>query len=280
MHCCLVTSLTGHKSPRKHSESRKGTGLRISVLYLQKSCLGEAAQLFTTVAGTACCHPPTYDPIPPAKSQRFRDHARLSTDPPHNAATVPRLAPVARPAQDDTSPPPPAPVPAPYMARACCCAVQCSGGRRRATVTARRHVTSHVVAPAATCPARRRSRSATTATRHGAFASRPAFGHPDTRAAHASARPLARSLLASSQVPPSSRRACECERRRSLSPPPASCVHHLAAFSVAFGASTSPARTFFSELGFPLIIMWKKRQHVTLHSSSCWGIRRAAGLRS
>jgi hypothetical protein len=142
-------------------------------------------------------------------------------------------------------------------------AVQCSAGRRRATATAtataRRHVTSHVVAPAATCPARRRSRSATTATRHGAFASRPAFGHPDTRAAHASARPLARSLLASSQVPPSSRRACECERRRSLSPPPASCVHHLAAFSVAFGASTSPARTFFSELGFPLIIMWKKK---------------------
>jgi hypothetical protein len=82
-------------------------------------------------------------------------------------------------------------------------AVQCSAGRRRATATAtataRRHVTSHVVAPAATCPARRRSRSATTATRHGAFASRPAFGHPDTRAAHASARSLARSPSASSQ---------------------------------------------------------------------------------
>lgn len=85
----LGDRLTGHKSPRKHRESRKsekGTGLRLSVLYLQKSCLGEAAQLFTTVAGTACCHPPTYDPIPPAKSQRFRDHARLSTTQRRNSA--------------------------------------------------------------------------------------------------------------------------------------------------------------------------------------------------
>lgn len=276
----LGDRLTGHKSPRKHRESRKsekGTGLRLSVLYLQKSCLGEAAQLFTTVAATACCHPPMILSHP----QNLNASGIMQGYPPHTRRNSARLAPVARPAQDDTSPPPPAPVPAPYMARACCCAVQCSGGRRRATVTARRHVTSHVVAPAATCPARRRSRSATTATRHGAFASRPAFGHPDTRAAHASARPLARSLLASSQfLRAPGVHAMRCERRRSLSPPPASCVHHLAAFSVAFGASTSPARTFFSELGFPLIIMWKKRQHVTLHSSSCWGIRRAAGLRS
>lgn len=79
----------------------------------------------------------------------------------------------------------------------------------------------------------------------------------------------ARSLALGFKSVPSSRRACECERRRSLSPPPASCVHHLAAFSVAFGASTSPARTFFSELGFPLIIVWRKKKAAARALSAC-----------
>jgi hypothetical protein len=120
----LGDRLTGHKSPRKHRESRKsekGTGLRLSVLYLQKSCLGEAAQLFTTVAATACCHPPMILSHP----QNLNASGIMQGYPPHTRRNSARLAPVARPAQDDTSPPPPAPVPAPYMARACCCAVQC-----------------------------------------------------------------------------------------------------------------------------------------------------------
>lgn len=77
----LGDSLTGHKSPRKHSESRKnekGTGLRLSVLYLQK-VLPRRSCATVHHCGCHCLLPSSYDPIPPAKSQRFRDHARLST---------------------------------------------------------------------------------------------------------------------------------------------------------------------------------------------------------
>jgi hypothetical protein len=151
--------------------------------------------------------------------------------------------------------------------------VQCSAGRRRATATAtataRRHVTSHVVAPAATCPARRRSRSATTATRHGAFASRPAFGHPDTRAAHASARSLARSPSASSQFRAPGVHAMRATQvliaaARQLRPS-SRCV-----FCGVRGLYIAGAHIFLWA-GFSSDNNVEKRQHVTLHPSSCWG---------